>query len=158
MKYHIGSTNIFEHLPKLIEIQKKPYILTQDLEKNFVIYSAICPHQQNIVSDLKKDVWHCPSHDWTFDPASGNCLNIPNESLDKINIEIENEQVYIHLDKIEKEIISKSNNEKMPQAQKKAALAGGLMRTHQLIICDGEQRMLPVPTQPTRWCPARESP
>ena len=77
-----------ENLPKLIEIQKKPYILTQDLEKNFVIYSAICPHQQNIVSDLKKDVWHCPSHDWTFDPANGNCLNIPNESLDKINTDI----------------------------------------------------------------------
>ena len=107
MKYHIGSIKIFENLPKLIEIQKKPYILTQDLEKNFVIYSAVCPHQQNVVSDLKKDVWHCPSHDWTFDPANGNCLNIPNESLDKINIEIENEQVYIHLDNVDKEIISK---------------------------------------------------
>ena len=114
MKYHIGSTKIFENLPKLIEIEKKPYILTQDLEKNFVIYSAVCPHQQNVVSDLKKDVWHCPSHDWTFDPANGNCLNIPNESLDKTNIEIENEQVYIHLDKIGKEIISKSNKEKIP--------------------------------------------
>ena len=114
MKYHIGSTKILENFPKLIEIKKQPYILAQDLEKKFAIYSAICPHQQNVVSDLKKDVWNCPSHDWKFDPDNGNCLNIPNESLDKINIEIENDQVYVYLDKIEKEIISKSNKEKIP--------------------------------------------
>ena len=91
MRHRIGTVESLKNLPKLIEIETRQYIIAQDSNKKIIAYSAICPHQGGIVSDLKKDVLQCPSHNWTFDPKNGVCKNITNESLKQIKIEIKNE-------------------------------------------------------------------
>ena len=76
MKYHLGDTKILENLPKSITVLGDPYILQQVSEKKYVLFSAICPHMHNVVSHITKKVWRCPSHDWTYDPKNGNCINV----------------------------------------------------------------------------------
>jgi CMP-N-acetylneuraminate monooxygenase len=94
MEICIGPKSILENVPKIIELDKEPYILSKDNNGNPILYSAICPHQHNVVKDLKKDVWRCPSHEWIFNPNSGNCINVPSESLKKIKIEIKENFLY----------------------------------------------------------------
>tara|TARA_B110000196_G_scaffold270642_1_gene245753 strand:- start:7401 stop:9257 length:1857 start_codon:yes stop_codon:yes gene_type:complete len=90
----LGPITLLQNLPKLIDIEDEPYILTKDDSGNPLLYSAICPHQSNIVKDLKKDEWRCPSHEWTFNPDSGKCINSPTSSLDKIEIKIQKNLLY----------------------------------------------------------------
>ena len=114
MKYGIGSINILRDLPKLIEIENKPYIIAQNSNKQLVAYSAVCPHHGGIVDDIQKNNLRCPSHGWTFDPKNGNCSNIANQSLKEIKIEIHNDEVFIHLDEIDDLKIPTSDEEKIP--------------------------------------------
>ena len=114
MRYRIGTVESLKNLPKLIEIETRQYIIAQDSNKKIIAYSAICPHQGGVVSDLKKDVLRCPSHNWTFDPKNGSCSNITNESLKQIKIEIKNEEVYINLHKKQPKIIPKPKEERIP--------------------------------------------
>ena len=114
MKYHLGDISILENLPRSINVLDDPYIIQRISDDEYVLFNAICPHMHNVVSDIKDNVWRCPSHDWIFDSKNGNCLNVSNESLDKKNLIIENDQVYVNLDKNENLLIKKTNDEKIP--------------------------------------------
>ena len=114
MKYHLGDTKILENLPKSITVLGDPYILQQVSEKKYVLFSAICPHMHNVVSHITKKVWRCPSHDWTYDPKNGNCINVSSESLSKKNLIIENGEVYVNIYKKKNKPIQKSNGKKIP--------------------------------------------
>ena len=114
MKYHLGDTKILENLPKSITVLGDPYILQQVSEKKYVLFSAICPHMHNVVSHITKKVWRCPSHDWTYDPKNGNCINVSGESLSEKNLIIENGEVYVNIYKNKNKPIQKSNGKKIP--------------------------------------------
>ena len=88
MKTKIGNTSLLENLPMKITIDDDPYILSQT-DNEIILFSAICPHLHNVVSELEADCWKCPSHEWIFDPKSGCSINTPNESLTKFPVLIE---------------------------------------------------------------------
>ena len=69
----ILKSSILNELPKLIDIQGQSYIIDKNEEGVPVLFSASCPHQNNVVSELDNTTWKCPSHDWTFNPKTGQC-------------------------------------------------------------------------------------
>lgn len=97
MKINLGSKTILAKVPKLLYIHDKPYILNKDSIGNPILFSALCPHQHNVVDDLNTDVLHCPSHDWTFDPHTGQSINTPQSCLEKFHISIEDDFIIAEL-------------------------------------------------------------
>jgi len=112
MKTKIGDTSLLENLPLKITIDDNPYILSQ-INNEIILFSAICPHQHNVVSELETDCWRCPSHEWTFDPNSGCSINAPNESLTKFSILIENGILFADLPEKRKQKIKIFSGEKI---------------------------------------------
>ena len=51
MKTKIGDTSLLENLPMKITVDDDPYILSQT-NNRITLFSAICPHQHNVVSLL----------------------------------------------------------------------------------------------------------
>ena len=90
MKTKISDTSILKKLPMSITINDDPYIISETTN-GIILFSAICPHQHNVVSELEEDCWRCPSHEWTFDSNSGCSINAPTESLTQFPVFIENE-------------------------------------------------------------------
>lgn len=97
MEICIGDKSLLSKTPMLITLEGDPYILTKDKNNFPILFSAVCPHQHNVVEELKDDVWRCPSHGWTFDPVTGKSINAPQKNLTKIPIRIENELLYAKL-------------------------------------------------------------
>ena len=60
MKTKIGNTSLLENLPMKVTIDDDPYILSQT-DNEIILFSAICPHLHNVVSELEADCWKCPS-------------------------------------------------------------------------------------------------
>jgi len=73
----IGNVSLLKEIPKLINLEEKPFILSKDENGNSIAYSAICPHFNGIVDELADNVWRCPNHGWTYDPKNGKCTNAP---------------------------------------------------------------------------------
>ena len=113
MEICLGPTTLLQNLPKLIDFKGEPYILTEDKDKNPILYSAICPHQHNVVKDLRKDVWRCPSHEWIFEPDSGKCINAPQASLEKIKIKIDKNFLYAEINGEEQKKIKVADGPKI---------------------------------------------
>ena len=67
MRISIGPKSLLDKTPISIEIRGDPFILHSNNDEP-MRYSAICPHQHNVVSEFGETVWRCPSHDWTFEP------------------------------------------------------------------------------------------
>ena len=82
MKINIGPKSLLKKTPISIEIGGDPFILHQS-NGTPVLYSAICPHQHNIVNEFHEKFWRCPSHHWTFEPKTGVSINAPQECLKK---------------------------------------------------------------------------
>ena len=85
MKINIGPKSLLEKSPISIEIEGDPFILHQVNEKP-ILYSAICPHQHNIVNEFHETFWRCPAHLWTFEPQTGRSINTPQECLTKFAV------------------------------------------------------------------------
>ena len=117
----LGSITLLQNIPKLINIKDEPYILTKNDNGEPLLYSAICPHQHNVVKDLKKDEWRCPSHEWTFKPDSGKCINVPSSSLKKIKIQIKKNFLYAS---IEEQFQEKIIIDKGPKILPKITIVG----------------------------------
>ena len=91
-----------------------------------VLFSAICPHQHNIVSEFHDTVWKCPSHDWTFEPNTGRSINAPQECLTKFLVEEINESLFVTFpDKIKTKIKQIPG----PKIPPKISVVGNAMRT-----------------------------
>lgn len=115
MKILIGHKSLLENIPQLIDIEGQPYILSTSQQKTPILYSAICPHQHNIVKELGEMVWRCPSHGWTFDPLSGRSINTAQQSLQAFPIIIEGDHLYAELQEKEKPIFEISGEKIAPK-------------------------------------------
>lgn len=102
MKIIVGKSSILKKVPKLIKLEGNPYILAKNSDNSPILYSAICPHQHNVVEELNETIWRCPSHGWTFDPTSGDSISPPNAHLQKIPIKTENGFIYAEIPKRKK--------------------------------------------------------
>jgi CMP-N-acetylneuraminate monooxygenase len=114
MEYKIGSTDILEKLPIAIKIDGRPYILSRKNNSLPILFSAICPHQSGIVSELKKEMIRCPNHGWEYDSHNGKAMNVPDKCLQSYQVKIENDFLYVDLPliKIKKQIFG--NGLKIP--------------------------------------------
>ena len=112
MKTKIGNMSFLENLPMKITIDDEPYILSET-NNEIILFSAICPHQHNVVSELETDCWRCPSHEWTFDPNSGCSINAPNESLTQFPVLIEDGFLFVELPEKKKQTIKNFSGEKI---------------------------------------------
>jgi len=112
MKTKIGDTSLLENLPMKITVDDDPYILSQT-NNRITLFSAICPHQHNVVSELETDCWTCPSHKWTYDPSSGCSINTPDKSLTKFPVLIEDGALFADLPEKMKQNIKNFSGEKI---------------------------------------------
>ena len=110
----ILKSSILNELPKLIDIQGQSYIIDKNEEGVPVLFSASCPHQNNVVSELDNTTWKCPSHDWTFNPKTGQSINAPQSCLTKIPIRLENNSLYVTIPDVENKINFPKYDEKIP--------------------------------------------
>jgi len=108
------SSSVLYKTPKLIDIQGQSYIITKNEDGTPVLYSASCPHQHNVVRELGETIWRCPSHDWKFNPKTGQSINAPQECLTKIPIRLEGDSLYVSLPEIQNTLISTISDEKIP--------------------------------------------
>ena len=69
MECLIGEKTILSEVPKLIHVGGRSWILAKDSDNKPVLYDAICPHQNGVVSNLKKKEWICPNHLWKFETS-----------------------------------------------------------------------------------------
>ena len=104
MRINIGDKSLLKKTPLPIDVDGDPYILHK-INEMPILFSAICPHQHNIVSEFHDTIWKCPSHDWTFEPNTGRSINAPQECLTKFPVEEINESLFVTFpDKIKTKI------------------------------------------------------
>ncbi len=109
----ILSSTILNQVPKLIDIQGQSYIITKNECGIPILFSASCPHQNNVVSELNNTTWRCPSHDWTFDSKTGQSINAPQSCLTKITIRLEGNSLYVTIPDIPNKINFPKYDEKI---------------------------------------------
>jgi CMP-N-acetylneuraminate monooxygenase len=83
----LGPVGNFEKFPARVEIAGRSYFLVQS-GQGYSLFSMICPHKGDIVLDAG-EIFECPSHGWTFDHQTGNCLNTPNARLRSLSCWLE---------------------------------------------------------------------
>ena len=110
----ILSSSILNKVPKLIDIQGQSYIISKNEEGIPILFSASCPHQNNVVSELHDTPWKCPSHDWTFNPKTGQSINAPQSCLTKIPIRLEENSLYVTIPDVENQINFPKYDTKIP--------------------------------------------
>jgi CMP-N-acetylneuraminate monooxygenase len=110
----ILSSTILNKVPKLIDIQGQSYIINKNEDGIPILFSASCPHQNNVVSELHDTLWKCPSHDWIFNPKTGQSINAPQSCLIKIPIRLENNSLYVEIPDVENKINFPKYDEKIP--------------------------------------------
>jgi nitrite reductase/ring-hydroxylating ferredoxin subunit len=56
-----------------------------------------CPHEGGPLGEgeLEGFCVSCPWHGWQFDVRSGECLNVPGESVEKVQLEILEDGIYL---------------------------------------------------------------
>ena len=91
----ILPSSILNEVPKLIDIQGQSYIINKNEDGFPILFSASCPHQNNTVSELHDTTWRCQSHDWKFNPKTGQSINAPQSCLTKIPIRLEENSLYV---------------------------------------------------------------
>ena len=110
----ILSSSILNKVPKLIDIQGQSYIISKNEEGIPILFSASCPHQNNVVSELHDTPWKCPSHDWTFNPKTGQSINAPQSCLTKIPIRLEENSLHVTIPDVENQINFPKYDTKIP--------------------------------------------
>jgi len=108
------SSSILNVIPKLIDIKGQSYIITKNDNGDPILYSASCPHQNNVVSEINETIWRCPSHDWKFNPKTGQSINSPQSCLTKIPLRLEGDIVHVTIPDIQNKIILPKFDEKIP--------------------------------------------
>jgi CMP-N-acetylneuraminate monooxygenase len=110
----ILSSSILNKVPKLIDIQGQSYIISKNEEGIPILFSASCPHQNNVVNELHDTPWKCPSHDWTFNPKTGQSINAPQSCLTKIPIRLEENSLHVTIPDVENQINFPKYDTKIP--------------------------------------------
>ncbi|WP_217594742.1 Rieske (2Fe-2S) protein [Cohnella sp. GbtcB17] len=89
----LGPADMLTDAPLSIELDGKPYWLTQEADGTIVLLLAFCPHAGGEVLLADGD-FYCPLHYWTFDGRSGECTNRGDERLMRRNVELVDGQLY----------------------------------------------------------------
>ena len=110
----ILSSSILNQVPKLIDIKGQSYILSKNEDGTPILFSASCPHQNNVVSELHDTTWRCPSHDWKFNPKTGQSINAPQSCLTKIPIRLEENSLYVTILDVQTKINFPKYDKKIP--------------------------------------------
>jgi CMP-N-acetylneuraminate monooxygenase len=113
LKTEIGNESLLDSTPKLIKINSDYYILSKNLDDSPVLFSADCPHRHGIVEELNEKSWNCPSHNWSFDPVNGKCINAPQESLKSFPVVVEKNKLFVELLENKKHLILPTKNKKI---------------------------------------------
>jgi len=104
MKVFVGSKDILEHTPKLIDLDNVKYILHVDTDGKPKLYSADCPHQHGVVEELDPKIFRCPNHDWTYEPSSGKSINAPQACLTSYKIFFDEDKIFAEIPSKEKKV------------------------------------------------------
>ena len=110
----ILPSSILNQVPKLIDIQGQSYIISKNEDGVPILFSASCPHQNNVVSELDHVTWRCPSHDWTFNSKTGQSINAPQSGLTKIPIRLEENSLYVTVPDVQNKINFPKYDTKIP--------------------------------------------
>ncbi|GAB2861758.1 Rieske (2Fe-2S) protein [Nocardioides pacificus] len=71
-------------------------VLTQPTEGEFKAYSAVCPHQGQLVTDVADGTITCSHHGSQYDAASGDVTQGPATSgLEAVEITVEGDQILL---------------------------------------------------------------
>ena len=109
----ILPSSILNQVPKLIDIQGQSYIISKNEDGTPILFSASCPHQNNTVSELHDTTWRCPSHDWKFNPKTGQSINAPQSCLSKIPIRLEGNSLHVTIPDVQNKINFPKYDEKI---------------------------------------------
>src|SRR5262249_9112392 len=65
---------------------------------DYRVYDAHCPHQATNIPELALAGLHltCPKHQWTFDIATGACIDKGNRPLHRFDVKVEHGVLYAH--------------------------------------------------------------
>ena len=96
MKIKIGDIKLLENIPKKIQIKNKPYIINKNKNNEYVIFDAVCPHFNGVVSEINGNTWRCPNHGWTFDSKTGDSLN-STKHLHSYSIQVLENELFVEL-------------------------------------------------------------
>ncbi|CAI6047386.1 Rieske (2Fe-2S) protein [Cohnella sp. JJ-181] len=92
-RVRIGPADMYDGNPVSLELDGKPYWLTQDAEGRFALLLAYCPHAGGEVLHAEGE-FYCPLHFWTFDGRSGECTNRDYERLMRRDVVLEDGAFY----------------------------------------------------------------
>lgn len=76
----LGERAAFTRFPAEVKIEHDEYFLVQN-EDAFRLMLAVCPHAGGPIVE-QGDHFYCPFHMWSFDQASGECLNVRGAALE----------------------------------------------------------------------------
>jgi nitrite reductase/ring-hydroxylating ferredoxin subunit len=88
-EFDLGPADDVGELPAELTVDGAPYWLVRTPEGGFRLLMALCPHAGGDVRPTN-GVLFCPLHWWTFDAATGACLNVPGEQLRFRDVETRN--------------------------------------------------------------------
>lgn len=89
----LGPLDGFAEFPAAIELGGTPYWLVRTPEGEFRLLMSVCPHAGGEIRPMN-GMFFCPLHFWTFDAASGACLNVPDERLMRRQVELRDGRLY----------------------------------------------------------------
>lgn len=81
MSVRVGPDSILNELPQSVEISGQMYIVSRDTNGSPIVFSSECPHQGGLVEVIDEDCLRCPTHNWEFDPETGDSTTVTTESL-----------------------------------------------------------------------------
>lgn len=92
------TSEIAEGSAKIIKIGEKE-IAVFNINGNFHAISNVCVHKGGPLGEgtVSEDVVTCPWHAWEYDVKSGECLTTPGEKVEKFNVIVENDEVFVEV-------------------------------------------------------------
>ena len=98
-KVKVGNVSeIAEGTSKIIEAEGKQ-IAVFNVSGKFFAISNVCCHQEGPLGEgfLSGETVTCPLHAWEFDLKTGKSLTTPGAGVEKFNVVVENEEVFVEV-------------------------------------------------------------
>ncbi len=101
MSHYVKLSNVKEISAgsgKAIEVEGTPIALF-NVDGNFYAISNTCKHRGGPLGEgsLEGHEVMCPWHGWQYDVTTGECPSIPSASVNKYNLKIEGEEIFVEL-------------------------------------------------------------
>jgi nitrite reductase/ring-hydroxylating ferredoxin subunit len=89
----IGPVERFASLPVRVTVADTPFWLVRAEDGGLRLLLDACPHAGGELRPAG-GLFVCPLHLWTFDVATGDCLNVPGERLRRFRTEVREGVLY----------------------------------------------------------------